>query len=70
MIQTITVDIINEKALRLLQDMELMQLIRLRKKNLHPKNADNLAVKYKGTMQKQSIEEIDNQTNSLRSSWE
>ena len=31
MIQTVTIDIINEKALKLLQDLELLQLIRMRK---------------------------------------
>jgi hypothetical protein len=29
--QTVTIDIINSKALKLLQDLELLKLIRLRK---------------------------------------
>jgi hypothetical protein len=68
--QTITIDILNEKALNLLYDLELLQLIRLRRKKHHNLPIDNWAAKYKGAMQKQSISEIENQTNSLRNAWE
>ena len=34
--QTLTIDIINNKAVRLLQDLELLQLIRVRKDNQAP----------------------------------
>lgn len=34
--RTITIDIINEKALNLLKDMELLELIRLRKEEKTP----------------------------------
>jgi hypothetical protein len=68
--QTITIDILNEKALKLLYDLELLQLIRLRRKTHHAPVNKKWAEKYKGTMQKQSIEEIENQLNCLRNSWE
>lgn len=68
MIQTVTVDIINEKALKLLQDLESLQLIRLHKdqKDTFPVKPDQ----FKGAMTKQSIAEIESQINDLRSGWE
>jgi hypothetical protein len=69
MIRTITIDIINEKALKLLQDLELLQLIRLRREKKQS-NSINWAQRYKGAMTKQSIIDIDNQLNELRNAWE
>lgn len=69
MIRTITIDIINEKALKLLQDLELLQLIRMRKEKTQPASI-NWAQRYKGAMAKQSISDIDNQLNKLRAGWE
>lgn len=64
--QTVTIEIINNKALALLKTLELMNLIRLRtspsKKETHTKKW----AKYKGAMSKQSIEDIDNQIQELR----
>jgi len=68
MIQTVTIDIINDKALKLLQDLELLQLIRLRKDKAQ--DAVNWTQRYKGAMSKQSIPKIDNQLNELRNEWE
>ena len=67
--QTITIDIINNKAVRILQDLELLQLIRMRKEKTPPA-ATNWAAKYKGAMTKQSLTDIDNQLNELRDEWE
>jgi hypothetical protein len=69
MIRTITIDIINEKALKLLQDLELLKLIRVRKEKEQPASI-NWAERYKGAMTKQSISDIDNQLNDLRNGWE
>lgn len=66
--QTITIDIINNKAVRLLQDMELLQLIRVRREKQQP--ATNWAAKYKGAMTKQPLTDVDNQLNELRNEWE
>ncbi len=68
MIQTVTIDIINDKAMKLLQDLELLQLIRMRKEKTP--SATNWAERYKGAMSKQPIADIDNQLNQLRNEWE
>ncbi len=67
--QTITVDIINEKALNLLKDLEMLQLIRLRENGEEQIQSVNWQ-KYKGAMSKQPIEDIELQINELRNSWE
>jgi hypothetical protein len=67
--QTVTIDIINNKAIRLLQDLELLQLIRVRRE-LQPPTATDWAAKYKGAMTKQPLTDIDNQLNELRNEWE
>jgi len=68
--QTITIDIIDNKAVRLLQDLERLQLIRMRKEKKQPTATTNWAAKYKGAMTKQSLTDIDNQLNELRNAWE
>lgn len=66
----ITIEIINEKALNLLKDLEQLKLIRLRKEST-PESKENLDwIKYKGAMSKQSLEDIDKQLNELRNEWE
>lgn len=67
--QTLTIDIINAKALRLLQDLELLQLIHVRKEKKES-TAINWAAKHKGAMAKQPLSDIDNQLNELRNGWE
>ena len=68
--QTVTIDIINNKAIRLLQDLELLQLIRVRREEPTPESAVNWTKKYKGAMTKQPLTDVDNQLNELRSEWE
>lgn len=68
---TVTIDILNEKALNLLQDLELLKLIRLRKDKVESNiSGINLVAKYKGAMTRQSINEIDQQLKDLRNEWE
>ncbi|WP_419800467.1 hypothetical protein [Mucilaginibacter sp.] len=69
MIQTVTIDIINDKALKLLEDLELLQLIRLHKDEAKSKAIINVD-KYKGSMTKQTLAEVDSQLNELRNGWE
>lgn len=69
MIQTVTVDIMNEKVLKLLQDLEYLQLIRLRKEE-KPEATINRALTHKGAMTKQLLADVDNQLNDLRHGWE
>ncbi len=68
--QTITVDIINERVLPLLKNLEGLKLIRIRKSNILANDSINFVAKYKGAMRKQPIEEVDNQLKELRNSWE
>lgn len=68
--QTVTVDIINNKAIKLLQDLELLQLIRMRREKQAPASAVNWTAKYKGAMTKQSLNNIDKQLKDLRSEEE
>jgi hypothetical protein len=70
--KTITIDILNEKAMDLLKNLEILKLIRLRKEKYGEKDvsAVNLIAKYKGAMSKQSLDEVDKQLNELRNGWE
>lgn len=68
--QTITVDILNNKAMKLLQDLELLQLIRVRKEKTQPTGEINWPAKYKGVMTKQPLTDINKQLNELRNGWE
>lgn len=64
---TVTIDILNEKALNLLRDLELLKLIRLRKgKEETNLNGINFVAKYKGAMTRQSLDNIDQQLKDLR----
>lgn len=67
--KTITIDIINDKAMKLLEDLEQLQLIRLRKEQPQSASA-NWAKRYKGAMSRQLLAKVDNQLNALRSGWE
>ena len=68
--QTVIIDILNSKAARLLQDLELLQLIRVRRENTELTRSVDWEGKYKGAMQKQPLSTIDNQLTDLRSEWE
>lgn len=68
--RTITIDIINEKAINLLQDLELLKLIRLRKDTTEQKQPKKDWIDYKGAMSKQPIDNIDNQLKELRNEWD
>ena len=68
--RTITIDVINEKALNLLRELELLELIRLHGGKPGQKSGSTDWSKYKGAMSKQPIKEIDQQLNELRNEWE
>ncbi|NJM24932.1 MAG: hypothetical protein HC859_04870 [Bacteroidia bacterium] len=67
--KTVTIDIINEKAMKLLQDLELLQLIRVRNESELPSHS-HWSDRHKGAMTKQPISAIDEQLNELRNGWE
>lgn len=69
--RTITIDLLNENAINLLRDLELLKLIRLRKEKEEPKASGlNLIAKYKGAMSRQPLNDIDQQLKDLRNEWE
>ena len=68
--RTITIDIINDKVMNLLQDLEQLKLIRLRKDKSNEGTVSPDWTKYKGAMSRQPLNEIDQQLNELRSEWE
>lgn len=70
LMQTVTIDIINNKAVKLLQDLELLQLIRVHKEKQAPADSIDWVAKYKGAMTKRPLNEIENQLNELRNEWE
>ena len=69
--RTLTLDVLNDKAINLLKDLEDLKVIKLHEDaEIHAKNPKNLAAKYSGAMTKQSIEEIEKQLNDLRAEWD
>ncbi len=66
--QTVTIDILNEKAMKLLRDLESLQLIRVRPEK--KPTPTNWVKQYRGAMSKQSLPEIDQQLDELRNEWE
>jgi len=65
---TLTIDILDEKALNLIKDLETLKIIRVRK-DKHVVSKD-LISKYKGAMSPQPKSEIDKQIDDLRNEWE
>lgn len=65
--RSITIDILNEKALQLLRDLEKLELIKLHKE---PVQSTVDWLKYKGAMSKESKEDVDRQLDMLRGDWE
>lgn len=64
---TLTIDVLNDKALNLLKDLELLKIIRVRKdKKVTNSVSENLITKYKGAMKAQPLSEIDKQLDDLR----
>ena len=68
---TITLDILDDKAINLLKDLEAMNVIRIQSNSDELKTpSQNLSAKYSGAMTKQPLEEIDKQLNDLRNEWD
>ena len=68
MSQTISIDIVNKSAMKALEDLELLKLIRLRKDK--PRVSPDWANQYKQVMSKQPLSEVDQQLSDLRRQWE
>ena len=66
---TYHVDILNPKAVKLLQDLADLDLISIKEvpaKDESKKNTSNGPIKYKGVMTKQPLADTDNQLKNLR----
>jgi len=67
---TVTLDILDDKAMNLLKDLEAMNVIKLHKTIENDTARINSFRKFKGAMTPQPIEEIDKQLSDLRNEWE
>ena len=68
---TLTIDVLNDKALNLLKDLEMLKIIRVRKNTETFNSAPtNLIKKYKGAMTAQPLADINKQLDDIRSEWE
>lgn len=67
--RTIKIDILNEKVLKILNELEKLELIKLhsQKKSI---TKNNWIHKYKGAMSLHSNTEIEKQLKDLRNGWE
>jgi hypothetical protein len=68
--KTITIDILNQRVLKLLQELELLQLIRLRKEKPAQVSEKNVWLKLKGSMTKEPLDIVDKQLDDIRGAWE
>jgi len=67
----VTLEILDDKALRLLKDLELLKVIRLRPEKVSKKEVrESFISKYKGAMTVEPLSEIDKQLGELRQGWE
>jgi len=66
---TVTIDIINEKALSLLRNLEQLKLIHLRKEK-EPKSSKVDWLSYKGAMSKEPLSAVNKQLEELRNEWD
>jgi hypothetical protein len=67
--RSVTIDILNDKVLKILNELESLKLIKVRgTKKADPKN-DKWIKKYKGSISKQPAAEIDKQLNEIRDEW-
>ncbi|MFT4523243.1 MAG: hypothetical protein ACI8ZN_002195 [Bacteroidia bacterium] len=67
--KTIKIDIINEKVLTLLKELEQLKLIRFRTDNSKSVKKRDL-LSYKGSLKKETLSEVDAQLKELRDGWE
>lgn len=68
--QTIIVDILNDKVLGLLKDLEQLRLIKLRSTGTEkPVIADSI-LSLQGALKEQSLQELDGQLDELRNAWQ
>jgi predicted XRE-type DNA-binding protein len=65
--KTVTVELINEYALQLLQDLEKAEVIRLVDVAV---NKPSISRKFRGKISKQTADDLHNQLNTMRDEWQ
>lgn len=63
--KTITIQLTNKKTLKLIQELEALQLIKLLKENLSPTKT-KLSDKYRGVFTKEDAKSFNEHTKSMR----
>ena len=66
--ETIVVQITNNKALKLLQELEELHLIKLLKRNAD--NSEKLSEKYAGKLSADTVEKLQEHLNQSRKEWD
>ena len=67
--QKVKIDILNPEAIKILDALEQLQLIKIHMVNVKPLGGINWVAKYKDAMATQPLSDIDNQLNKLRHGW-
>ena len=65
--ETVLIQINNDKAYKLLEDMEDLSIIKVLKKNMQPQQ--KLSEKYAGKLPADIADELQNQLTQIRSEW-
>lgn len=68
--KTITIEIINDKVLKVLKALEDLKMIRLRKGKETFDPSKTSWGKYKGAMSKQPMNDVNAQIDALRNEWD
>ncbi len=66
---TITIELVNEKAIQLIKELESLKLIRVTEELVDEENKRNWQ-RYKGAMSKEDIKSVEKQLSKLRSAWD
>ncbi len=67
--RTVTVELRNNNALRLLKDLELANIIRVLDTN-NKKEKTKLSASLRGAISKERAQELNGQLNQMRNEWE
>ena len=67
--RTVTVELRNNNALRLLKDLELANIIRVLDKD-NKKEKTKLSASLRGAISKERAQELNEQLNQMRNEWE
>jgi hypothetical protein len=65
---TMVIQLTNQKAIRLLHELEELNLIKVLKENIEPVKT-KLSVKYKGFISKEEGQQLNDHIKQMRSEW-